>query len=84
MLEVSVIDDGPGMKDRCAPSDRRGVGLRNTRERLAVLYGESHRFAVLNSHPGLRIDMALPLEMAPTTTAEPAEKPFPESQRARA
>jgi hypothetical protein len=38
--------------------------LRNTRERLAVLYGENHRFAVLNSHPGLRIDMALPLEMA--------------------
>jgi hypothetical protein len=25
--------------------------LRNTRERLAVLYGEHHRFAVLNSHP---------------------------------
>jgi hypothetical protein len=38
--------------------------LRNTRERLAVLYGARHRFVVLNSHPGLRIDMALPLETA--------------------
>ena len=84
MLEVSVIDDGPGMKDRLAPNERRGVGLRNTRERLAVLYGENHRFAVLNSHPGLRIDMALPLEIAPATTTEPAAKALPESKRARA
>jgi two-component system LytT family sensor kinase len=84
MLEVSVIDDGPGLKDRLAPNERRGVGLRNTRERLAVLYGENHRFAVLNSHPGLRIDMALPLEIAPATTTEPAAKALPESKRARA
>ena len=84
MLEVSVIDDGPGMKDRYAPTERRGVGLRNTRERLAVLYGEHHRFAVLNSHPGLRIDMALPLEIAPAAAMDPGEKPYPESKRVRA
>lgn len=65
MLEVSVIDDGPGLRDGAPTSEWRGVGLRNTRERLAVLYGEHHRFAVLNSHPGLRVDMALPLELAP-------------------
>src|SRR5690348_15105582 len=85
MLEVSVIDDGPGLRDRYTPSERerRGVGLRNTRERLAVLYGENHRFAVLNSHPGLRIDMALPLEIAPAV--EPTvNQAFPESKRARA
>jgi two-component system LytT family sensor kinase len=80
MLEVSVIDDGPGMRDAGSPNERRGVGLRNTRERLAVLYGEYHRFAVLNTRPGLRIDMALPLETAPAT-AEPATD---EPQRARA
>jgi LytS/YehU family sensor histidine kinase len=87
MLELSVIDDGPGMRDRYAPNERRGVGLRNTRERLAVLYGENHRFAVLNSHPGLRIDMALPLELAKTES--PADQLYsksigPESKRARA
>jgi hypothetical protein len=39
---------------------------------------------VLNSHPGLRIDMALPLEIA-TVTAEPTvNQAFPESKRARA
>ncbi len=70
MLEVSVIDDGPGLRDGPPMGERRGVGLRNTRERLAVLYGEHHRFAVLNSHPGLRVDMALPLEVAPDSSPQ--------------
>jgi len=65
LLELAVIDDGPGVREVSPASERRGVGLRNTRERLAVLYGESCRFAVLNAQPGLRIDMALPLERAP-------------------
>src|SRR6185312_7315194 len=84
MLEVSVIDDGPGLRDGAPTSERRGVGLRNTRERLAVLYGENHRFAVLNSHPGLRIDMALPLEIAVATAEPTVNQAFPESKRARA
>jgi two-component system LytT family sensor kinase len=65
LLELSVIDDGPGLPDGPPPGDRRGVGLANTRERLKVLYGDTCRFAALNSHPGLRVDMALPLETAP-------------------
>ncbi|MBS0365968.1 MAG: histidine kinase [Proteobacteria bacterium] len=70
LLELSVIDDGPGMQDAARPGERRGVGLANTRERLAVLYGDGCRFAVLNSHPGLRVEMALPLETAaPPATA---------------
>lgn len=65
MLEISVVDDGPGISDGAQPGERRrGLGLRNARERLAVLYGDSYRFAVVNSHPGVRIDMALPLETA--------------------
>jgi hypothetical protein len=63
MLEVSVIDDGPGLDDGSRPAERRGgVGLRNIRERLAVLYGDNYRFAVLNSRPGLRVELALPFE----------------------
>jgi two-component system, LytTR family, sensor kinase len=65
LLELSVIDDGPGLPEDPQPGDRRGVGLANTRERLAVLYGETCRFAAINSHPGLRVEMALPLETAP-------------------
>ncbi len=62
-LELSVIDDGPGLREGNPAGERRGVGLRNTRERLAVLYGENCRFALLNAQPGLRVEMALPLEI---------------------
>jgi two-component system, LytTR family, sensor kinase len=76
-LELAVIDDGPGLREEL-PAERSGVGLRNTRERLNVLYGDKCRFTVLNSHPGLRVDMALPLETAATPAAsEPARSPAP-------
>jgi len=67
-LELSVVDDGPGLKEGTPTAERRGVGLRNTSERLAVLYGDNRRFAVSNAHPGLRVDMALPLELAPASS----------------
>jgi two-component system LytT family sensor kinase len=66
MLELVVMDDGPGLREGATYTEGRGVGLRNTRERLAVLYGQQHRFAILNSRPGLRIEMALPLETVQT------------------
>jgi two-component system, LytTR family, sensor kinase len=76
MLEICVIDDGPGIDDGVRPAERRGgVGLRNTRERLAVLYGESCRFAVLDTHPGVRVEMALPLETATREEAARAAEP---------
>jgi two-component system LytT family sensor kinase len=75
LLELSVIDDGPGLPEVAPASERHGVGLANTRERLQVLYGDSCRFAILNRHPGLRVEMALPLETAP---------PDERAQRARA
>ncbi len=53
------------LRDQSTPNERRGVGLRNIRERLAVLYGPNHRFALMNGLPGLRVEMALPFELAP-------------------
>jgi LytS/YehU family sensor histidine kinase len=64
MLELAVADDGPGLSAGAAPGSGRGVGLRNTRERLAVLYGDRHRLATLDNKPGLRVELGLPLEMA--------------------
>jgi two-component system LytT family sensor kinase len=64
MLELAVADDGPGLSAVPVPGVGRGVGLRNTRERLAVLYEDRHRFATLDNKPGLRIELGLPLEMA--------------------
>jgi len=64
MLELAVADDGPGLNTGAAPGAGRGVGLRNIRERLAVLYEDSHRFATLDNKPGLRVELGFPLEMA--------------------
>ena len=77
-LELAVIDDGPGLREGTPVSERRGVGLRNTSERLAVLYGDNHRFSVGNSNPGLRVDMALPLELA-----EPGHEAARQARRLR-
>jgi LytS/YehU family sensor histidine kinase len=69
MLELAVSDDGPGLtppssSGGAASGVGRGVGLRNTRERLAVLYDDNHRFATIDNKPGLRIELGLPLEMS--------------------
>jgi sensor histidine kinase YesM len=65
MLELAVTDDGPGLNGTLVtPVAGRGVGLRNTRERLGVLYEERHRFATMDNKPGLRIELGLPLELA--------------------
>jgi signal transduction histidine kinase len=42
MLRLRVTDDGPGPQP--SSNGRRGVGLANTRERLAHLYGGRHAF----------------------------------------
>jgi len=63
MLELAVADDGPGLTANSAPGSGRGVGLRNTRERLAVLYEDRHRFVTLDNKPGLRIELGLPMEV---------------------
>jgi len=84
MLELSVTDDGPGLDDSSRPTERRGgVGLRNTLERLAVLYGDNYRFAVLESHPGVRVEMALPFETSTREEAAPraTESRFPRPVR---
>jgi two-component system, LytTR family, sensor kinase len=64
MLELAVADDGPGLNTGAAAGAGRGVGLRNTRERLAVLYDDNHRFASLDNKPGLRIELGLPFQTA--------------------
>jgi two-component system LytT family sensor kinase len=64
MLEIVVRDDGPGFTQ---PGDElpagNGVGLRNTRERLRVLYGARQSFTMRNREPrGAEIVLRLPFE----------------------
>jgi signal transduction histidine kinase len=62
-LRLAVVDDGPGLPPAVANANGRGVGLRNTRERLKVLYGDSHAVEVADASPGLSVEMRLPLEV---------------------
>jgi LytS/YehU family sensor histidine kinase len=62
-LRLAVADDGPGLPSAAVGGNGRGVGLRNTRERLKVLYGDAHRVEVIDAAPGLRVEMRLPLEV---------------------
>ncbi len=63
-LLLHVADDGPGLPDGITIGNGRGVGLRNTRERLQVLYGDRARFGAVNTRPGVRIDLEIPAEYA--------------------
>ena len=62
-LRLAVVDDGPGLPPAMASGNGRGVGLRNTRERLKVLYGDAHSVEVADASPGLAVEMRLPLEV---------------------
>jgi signal transduction histidine kinase len=63
-LLLHVADDGPGLPEGTAIGLGRGVGLRNTRERLQVLYGDRARFGAVGTAPGVRIDIEIPAEYA--------------------
>lgn len=64
-LTVSVRDDGPGLSKskRKEISSRTGLGLSNTRERLFQLYGNSHRFDLMNApEGGLMVIVEIPAD----------------------
>jgi hypothetical protein len=63
-LKLVVVDDGPGLPVGVELGEGRGVGFRNTRERLAALYGEHQTLAVRFARPGLRLEITLPFERA--------------------
>lgn len=50
-LVLAVTDDGPGPEDDAGPRPE-GIGLANTRERLATLYGDRGRLELARSAAG--------------------------------
>lgn len=69
-LRLVVQDDGIGLD----PGHREGVGLSNTRERLARLHGEAARFTIEGGPGrGTTVELRLPWDVvpdAPTTDAD--------------
>lgn len=63
-LHLEVSDDGAGLVDPSRMTDGRGVGIRNTRERLQVLYAQRGSVTVSNANPGVRVSLLLPAESA--------------------
>jgi two-component sensor histidine kinase len=63
-LLIQLSDDGPGCDlEQGKIADANGVGLRNTRERLAELYGNQHGFRLSKTEPhGLTISIRIPYE----------------------
>ncbi|MEI6458621.1 MAG: histidine kinase [Pseudomonadota bacterium] len=61
-LQLAVTDDGPGLPEGVIPVGGRGVGLANTRDRLAVLYAGRARLLGRNLTPGCCIEIHLPAE----------------------
>lgn len=57
---LTVEDNGPGLIDTSRVDNGRGVGLRNTRERLAAMYGERGKLEFRNANPGLSIVLRFP------------------------
>lgn len=63
-LTLAVSDDGPGLINHDPSSE--GVGLSNTRRRLAELYGTDHRFALQRAPlGGLEVLLEMPFEHRP-------------------
>lgn len=63
-LQLRVVDDGPGIARKDGELPRfSGVGIANTRDRLAQLYGSRHRCEFVDAEPhGLVIDIRIPYE----------------------
>jgi len=61
-LQIKIVDDGPGLPAGFTLQTSKGIGLRNSAERLEQLYGKEQKFELVNRvHKGLEINIVLPL-----------------------
>jgi LytS/YehU family sensor histidine kinase len=63
VLVMQISDTGPGLGNSESNHKSSGVGLKNTRDRLQQLYGDSQAFTLAPNEPsGLTITINLPFE----------------------
>jgi LytS/YehU family sensor histidine kinase len=73
-LHIALRDDGPGCENFHERQDGHGVGLRNTQERLRVLYADDQTFRIANREPrGCEINIRMPFECVPAENVMPTE-----------
>ena len=72
-VRIEVADNGCGSAGGLVATQSTGVGLANTRDRLAQAYGEAHAFTTrTNEHGGFSVIVDIPLEAAPGAAASGA------------
>ena len=71
-LVISIYNDGPSVRPDWKA--RSGIGLRNTMERLSLLYKESSSLELGNFREGVRLVVRIPLMTTPSdiTMVDPA------------
>jgi LytS/YehU family sensor histidine kinase len=69
-LLLTVYNDGPPL--RADWKTESGIGLRNTRERLSLLYGEDHLFEVISYDQGVRVLLRIPVNAPAAALASSA------------
>lgn len=67
-LLLEVADNGPGMPiDAGLPKENSGLGLVNTRERLAALYDKDFSLVLTHNQPqGVKVNIRIPFEVEET------------------
>jgi two-component system, LytTR family, sensor kinase len=60
-LNIEVLDDGVGLAEKTATTQKGGLGLANTAARLTHLYGQDQSFDIRNrSEGGVRVSISIP------------------------
>lgn len=60
-LVIQITDDGEGLKEGKEALEKKGFGLKSTRERLEKLYGPEHAFEFVNREGGgSRLTLRIP------------------------
>ncbi|MBD3376794.1 hypothetical protein GF406_17285 [candidate division KSB1 bacterium] len=67
VLVLKVSDDGPGLLADPEEVLQKGIGLKNTKERLEQLYGEKQKFELINrTQGGLLVRLEIPTKTIAT------------------